>query len=149
MNFAIMVLPLFRELSQMLVTHLRGRSSSFLTSTTDQQYFPILSLKSFFIIHIARCWETQIIRLSAIVVEVVMGDVPFHTTIMIGWCVCLQSKGSEKSNSIWNIKGFFSCSIIFTFCVEISMPTHTHTHMHPVSEGLKISPSIVSARHCS
>lgn len=89
----------------MFVTHVRGRSGSFLTSTTDQQYFPVLSLKSFFIIHIARCRETQIIRLSAVVVEAVTGDVTFGATVPIGWCVCLQSEGLEKSTSIRNTKG--------------------------------------------
>lgn len=145
----------------MSVTHLRGRSSSLLTSTTDPKYFSILPLKSFFNnSHCSALRDTN----NTFVSHCCRGcygrrAVPHNHH---DWLVCLSAEQRfRKINLNLKYKRFFFCSIIFTFCVEIFMPihhfkdvfvqnySHTHTHTHPVSEGLKISPSIVSAQHCS
>lgn len=61
-----------------------------------------------------RNWETQFTSLTAIFVDVGDGR-PFHTIIMIGWClICSQFQSSEISTSVRRNK-----SVIFAYCVKI------------------------------
>lgn len=46
----------------------------------------------------------------------------FWTTILTGWCVCLRRESSEKSTSIWKIKGSLlrkEKDVIIASCVKI------------------------------
>lgn len=113
----------------MLALHLRTQSSSYLTSSNwSPMLCCVLSLRPLFIYFVSPlsnsvwCWETRIMSLSEIIVDVVIvrGRYPFCTSIATGWCACSQS--SEKLTLIgiffaaWNSHSLWKCSCPVSSC---------------------------------
>lgn len=59
-------------------------------------------------------------NLSAVLVDVIIivGDVPFRTAIVFGWCVRLQCENSEKKKKIDLSVWIYSCCLKNIFCAN-------------------------------